>query len=83
MEITEVRIKKYEGEGKTVAFASVTFDEALVVKDMRVINGSEGLFVTFPQKKSGDKYHDIVFPLNKEFRSKVQDAVLVKYNEEG
>jgi stage V sporulation protein G len=87
MEITEVRIRKSENTGTLQATASITFDEVLVVRDMRIVNGSTGLFVAFPSKvvkKEGeeDKYFDIVFPLDKKFRASVQERVLEEYRSE-
>ena len=55
MEITEVRIfKKESADKKLRAYATVTFDNAFVVRDIKVISGNKGLFVAMPSRKLRD-----------------------------
>ena len=80
MKITETRIKVYENNN-TKGFATVTFDDVLVVSGLAIIQGKNGLFVSMPQSKGSDgKYHDSVFPLNKSGREYINDTVLEAYN---
>jgi len=52
MEITEVRISLREGESKRLkAYATVTFDNSFVVRNIKVVEGSQGLFVAMPARK--------------------------------
>jgi stage V sporulation protein G len=52
MEITEVRISlKEAGNKKLKAFATVTFDDDFVVRDIKIIEGRQGLFVAMPSAK--------------------------------
>ncbi|HTN77987.1 MAG TPA: septation protein SpoVG family protein [Pirellulaceae bacterium] len=52
MEITEVRIKLMEDtDDRLQAFCSVTFDDAFVVRDLKIIEGSSGPFVAMPSRK--------------------------------
>ena len=52
MEITEVRIiRKNSKDGKLKAFATITFDNQFVVRDLKIIDGKKGLFVAMPSKK--------------------------------
>ena len=52
MEITEVKIFLKESEDKKLkAFATMTFDDAFVVRNVKVINGNKGLFVAMPSRK--------------------------------
>jgi stage V sporulation protein G len=65
---------------KKVALASVTLDDALVVKSLTITNGSKGLFVSMPQVKSKDgKWADIVFPINGGLRKEISNTVLEAY----
>jgi stage V sporulation protein G len=84
MDITEVRIRKHNSEdGKLKAFASVVFDGSFVVHDMKIIEGTKGLFVAMPSRKRADGSHeDIAHPVNKEFRQRIQAALLKRYHEE-
>lgn len=52
MEITEVRIFAKEGQDKKLkAYATLTFDNAFVVRNVKVIEGTKGLFVAMPSRK--------------------------------
>ncbi len=52
MEITEVRVSLREGEGKRLkAYVTVTFDNSFVVRNIKVIDGNNGLFVAMPARK--------------------------------
>ena len=83
MEITDVRLRKIETEGKLRAYVSITFDDSFVVHDLRVIDGNKGMFVAMPSKRlpNGD-HKDIAHPINTEIREKIQNAVLDVYSKE-
>ena len=81
MEITDVRIRRMEDEGKMKAVASVTFDGEFVVHDIKIVKGLNGLFVAMPSKKIGDKYKDVAHPLLPETREKIANAIFRKYEE--
>lgn len=52
MDITEVRVFLKEGQDKKLkAYATVTFDNAFVVRNIKVIEGQKGLFVAMPSRK--------------------------------
>jgi stage V sporulation protein G len=52
MDITEVRIKLMEdSEDRLRAFCSITFDHAFVVRDLKIIEGTNGPFVAMPSRK--------------------------------
>lgn len=52
MEITEVRIKLMEEPGERLkAFCSITFDNCFVIRDLKIIDGSNGPFVAMPSRK--------------------------------
>ncbi|MEA1951416.1 MAG: SpoVG family protein, partial [Planctomycetota bacterium] len=51
MEITEVRVKLMDEPGERLkAFCSITFDDAFVVRDLKIIEGSSGPFVARPSR---------------------------------
>lgn len=55
MEITEVRIFPKEAKDKKLkAYAAVTFDNAFVVRNIKIIEGNKGLFVAMPSRKLRD-----------------------------
>lgn len=56
MVITEVRIKLCEENNeRLLAFCSVTFDNAFVVRDLKIIEGTKGMFVAMPSRKLTDR----------------------------
>ncbi|HCC47262.1 MAG TPA: septation protein SpoVG [Elusimicrobia bacterium] len=82
MEITEVRIH-LRNETRLKAFATVTFDNAFVVHNMKVVNGNNGLIVCMPSRKIKDgTYKDIAHPINNEFRGKLEQLILKEYENE-
>jgi len=80
MEITSIIIRRISLENKMKAIVSITFDNAFVVHDVKVIEGSNGLFIAMPSRRTqeGD-FKDIVHPINSEFREELSRAVLEKY----
>ena len=82
MKITEVRIT-VRNEEKLKAFASITFDDSFVVRGLKVINGSQGYFVSMPSRKRKDgSYQDIAHPINNEMRKEIEDKVLDAFEKE-
>lgn len=81
MAITDVRIKKINGNKKVVARASVTFDNAFVVHGFSIVNGKNGLFVSMPtlKRKDGD-YIDIAHPITADARTKIIKIIMDTYN---
>ena len=82
MQITDVRIRKVEKEGKMKAVVSITIDEEFVVHDIKV-DGEKGLFIAMPSRKAADgEYRDIAHPINSDTRNKIQQIILEKYESE-
>mgnify|MGYP002678724472 FL=1 len=82
MKITEVRIHLM-GEDRLKAFASVTFDDAFVVRNMKIVEGTNGVFLCMPSRKLPDGTHkDMVHPINQEFREYLEENILKAYEEE-
>jgi len=83
MQITDVRIRKVEKEGKMKAVVSITIDEEFVVHDIKIIEGEKGLFIAMPSRKAADgEYRDIAHPINSDTREKIQTLILEKYQAE-
>lgn len=82
MNITDVRVYKVDTMGKMKAIASITLDDAFVVRDIRVIEGQKGLFVAMPSRKAPDgQFRDIAHPITQQARDMVESAVLSAYSE--
>ncbi len=75
------RIHKLDGESKTKAFVDVLLS-GIVVKGLKVIDGSNGLFVGMPRHQGKDgKWYDTVYPTTKEIKQELNDLVLAAYKE--
>ncbi len=80
MEITDIRIKKVNAEGKLKAYVTVTFDDCFVVHNLKIISGQAGKFVAMPSRKTkSGEYKDIAHPINSEFRNIIQSKILEEY----
>lgn len=79
MEVTEVRVFPVN-EGKLRAYVAITFDHCFVVRDLKIIEGPSGLFVSMPCKKRKDgTYKDIAHPINNETRKKIEGKIIARY----
>jgi stage V sporulation protein G len=81
LKITSVNVRKVEKEDSRMkAYASVLLDDCFIVRDLKVIEGENGLFVAMPSRKTPTGlFHDIVHPINQETRKMFEDAILEAY----
>jgi stage V sporulation protein G len=83
VDITDVRIFLSSRKGATKAYANITFDKVFVVRNLRVIEGKNGLFVSMPSRRLQDgEFQDVCFPITAEFRESIQETILGNYKEE-
>ena len=83
MNITYVRVRVVDKEGKMRAVASITLDNEFVVHDIKVIEGDNGLFIAMPSRRSADgQFRDVAHPINTETRANLQQLILEKYEQE-
>ena len=83
MKITCVRIRKIMSEGRLRAVVSVTIDEMFAVHDIKVVQGSERLFVAMPSRKDENGiFRDIVHPISASARKIFADAILDEYSKQ-
>ncbi len=75
------RIYRIEGDSKLKAFVDVSFG-GVVVKGLRIVNGSNGLFVSMPRHQGKDgKWYNTVYPATKDIQKQLNDLVLAAYQE--
>ena len=80
MQITEVRVFPVNEE-KLRAYVTITFDQCFVIRDLKIIQGVTGLFVSMPSKKRKDgTYRDIAHPINNETRRMIEEKIIAEYN---
>jgi stage V sporulation protein G len=82
MEITDIKVFPVQEE-KLRAYVTITLDHCFVVRDLKVIHGSTGLFIAMPAKRRKDgTFKDIAHPLNAETRAWMEREVLEEYDRE-
>ena len=82
LQITEIRISLRDDD-KLKAFASMTFNDAFVVRGLKIIEGTNGMFVAMPSRKKPDgTYQDVAHPINNETRQYIEDRILDEYQKE-
>ncbi|MFV0288534.1 MAG: SpoVG family protein [Mycoplasmatales bacterium] len=82
MEVTNITMRVVEKDGLK-AICSLNFNNLLVVHNIRLIEGKEGMFLSFPARVKGDgNFLDIVHPIDSNFRNELTTMIINKYNEE-
>lgn len=75
-----------DSNSKTVALATVTISDCLVLTGLKIVKGKKGMFVAMPQRKlskpdkNGNEYADIFFPVTHDFREELNNAILDEYD---
>ncbi len=80
MEITEVKVYPAKESGRLKAYATIVFDSSFIIRDLKVIEGNKGYFVSMPSRKRKDgTFRDIVHPLNSDTRSSIENLVIEEF----
>ena len=84
LNISDIRIRLVKkDDSKLKAVASITIVQAIVIHDIKIIDGNEGVFVAMPSRKTSDgEYKDIAHPINTQTREEVISVILSAYEEE-
>jgi stage V sporulation protein G len=81
MEITDIRVFPVDEE-KLKAYVTIVLDGCFMVSDIKVINGTNGLFVSMPSKRrKNGTYRDVAHPLNSDTRRMIEERILSSYEE--
>lgn len=80
MKITEVKVYPTRESSRLKAYATIVFENSFIVRDLKVIEGHKGLFVSMPSRRRKDgSFRDIVHPLNSETRKMIEDLIIEEY----
>jgi stage V sporulation protein G len=80
MRITEVKVYPVKDSGRLKAYATVVFDNCFIIRDLKVIEGDKGFFVSMPSRRRKDgSFRDIVHPLDSETRSSIENRIVEEY----
>lgn len=77
----DVKIHALHASGPVLADASVNLNGCFAIRGVKVVDGSNGPFVSMPSYKGRDGYKDICFPCTKEFHQQFHQAVLDAYQQ--
>lgn len=82
MKITSVKVRKIEKEDSRMkGKASVVLDDCFAIKDIRILQGDDKLFIAMPSRKlANGEYSDVAHPINSETRKMFEDAIIEEYN---
>ena len=76
----DVSVRVIEPVKNLMGFASVKFNDCFVVENLKIVQGSKGLFLGMPSQPDGKGgYRDMAYPVTKEFREQLNTAVLQAY----
>lgn len=83
MKITEVKVYLAKESGRLKAYATVVFDDAFIVRDLKIIEGHKGLFVSMPSRRRKDgTFRDVAHPLNSDMRQSLEETILKAFEVE-
>ena len=81
MNITDVKVFLRESN-QLKAFVNIVIDDAFIIRNIKVIEGDNGLFVARPSRRvSSGEYRDIAHPINTETRNMIERVIIEKYKE--
>lgn len=81
MRITDVKISLRD-DSKLKAFATMTIDDCFVVRGLKIIQASRGLFVAMPTRRKPDgTFQDVAHPIHARARADLERVVLRAYEE--
>ncbi len=81
MNITDVKVFIRESN-QLKAFVNIVIDDAFIIRNIKVIEGQNGLFVAMPSRRvSTGEYRDIAHPINTDTRNEIEKIIIDKYTE--
>jgi stage V sporulation protein G len=79
MQVTEVKVFPVD-EDKLRAYVTITLDHCFAIRDLKIIRGNTGYFVSMPSKKRKDgTYKDVAHPINNETRAMIEEKIMEEY----
>lgn len=78
--ITDIKISKVENNKDLKGFAMIVIDDAICIRNIRIIEGKERIFLAMPSKKDKKNvFRDFVYPINQETREYIEEMILKAY----
>jgi len=70
----------FTGNQNLKAKANLLLDDSFLIRDIRIVEGKSGLFISFPVRRVDDKFRDVCYPLNAGLREEIKELILGEYN---
>lgn len=81
MTITRINIKKIEGHEFLKGVASIVFDDAFKVREIKILKDKDGLRVAMPNKPvPNGTFVSLAYPVSDEVRVAIENAIINEYN---
>jgi len=82
LNITEIRVKKIN-KGDLLAAASICIDNCFIVREIKLLNGKNGRYISMPKRKVKNKdfKQDFSYPINEETRLQLLEAISEQYDD--
>ena len=82
LNITEIRIKKIN-KGDLLAVASICIDDCFIVREIKLLNGKNGRYISMPKRRVKNRYfkQDFSYPINEETRVQLLEAISEQYDD--
>ena len=74
-QIKEICVGEQNLKGK----ANLLLDDSFLVRDIRIVEGKNGLFISFPARRVDEQFVDVCFPLNAALREEIKTLILDEY----
>ena len=72
--------KTFEDKGKLKAVANLVFEDGFIVKNVRLVEGSKGVFVSMPShKKTDGSFIEVCHPISSKVREQIENCVVEAY----
>ena len=79
--VTDIKIRIPKTSNKIAAFSDIILNEGFCVKNIKIINGAKGIFISMPSIKAQDgTFNNICYPIDKENRHEIESKILKEYN---
>lgn len=80
MKITDIKVLPVDNDEKLKAYITITLDNCFIIRDIKIITGPRGYFISMPSKKmKNGTYRDLFHPTNKLTRIFLETVIIAEY----
>ncbi len=76
----QAKITSIVPNGKVKAYSTLLIGGCFLIRNIKIVEGKHGMFVSMPARFTRkNEYHDICFPITKEFRKEIEQCIIAEY----